>query len=250
MSDKQSDIALSFLKEKGTNFPTHPKLIEDIAVFSMPDGLRMQFRGLSNPVVLRGGLVESLLPHLLPLLDGKHDVPQIVGLLAEKGTAADVASLLMNLFVRGAIASDVKDAQSQSNYFSKKQRLFLGRRLGVTRNNKSTAEAVEKISRARIVLIAEGLLGTSTFELLTRSGFESISVAALDESEVDIFAEIAGDKSTKAVERNAKAIGNFLHESVGACDLVIAALRNIPVNVFDTINEICVRQSVEVAARA
>lgn len=115
MSDKQSEIALSFLKEKGTNFPTHPKLIEDITVFSMPDGLGMQFRGLSNPVVLRGVLVESLLPHLLPLLDGKHDVPQLVSLLAEKGGATDVASLLMNLFVRGVIAGDSQNSQSAIN---------------------------------------------------------------------------------------------------------------------------------------
>ncbi len=245
MSDKQSDIALSFLKEKGTNFPTYPKLIEDIGVFSMPDGLGIQFRGLSNPVVLRGALVESLLPHLLPLLDGKHDVPQLVSLLAKNGSAADVASLLMNLFVRGVIAGDAQTVQSETSYFSKKQRLFLGRRLGVTRNNRSSAEVLEKLSRARIVLIAEGFLGTSTLEMLLRSGFESITVAALDENEVAIFSELTGDKLTKAVARSAKAIGNFLHENVGSCDLVIAALRNIPVAVFDTINEICVRQSVE-----
>jgi bacteriocin biosynthesis cyclodehydratase domain-containing protein len=56
---------------------------------------------------------------------------------------------------------------------------------------------------------------------------------------------MAGEKTTKAIERNAKAIGNFLHGNVSNCDLVIAALRNIPVAVFDTINEICVKQSVE-----
>lgn len=245
MSDKQSDIAFSFLKEKGTNFPTYPKLIEDITVFSMPDGLGIQFRGLSNPVVLRGVLVESLLPHLLPLLDGTHDVHQLVSLLSEKGTAADVASILMSLFVRGVIAGNAQAAPMETDYFSNKQRLFLGRRLGVTRNNSSSAEVVEKLSRARIVLISEGLLGASTLEMLFRSGFENITVAAFDENEVAIFSELTGAKLTKGVARSAKAIGNFLNENVGSCDLVIAALRNIPVDVFGTINEICVRQSVE-----
>lgn len=101
MSEHHNEVALSFLKESGTNFPSRPKLVEDILVFQMPDGLGMQFRGLPNPLVLRGALAERILPKLLPLLDGQHDVSQLIELFAKDATASDIADLLKNLFTRG-----------------------------------------------------------------------------------------------------------------------------------------------------
>lgn len=245
MSEKDNKKALSFLKESGTNFPDRPKLVEDIVVFNMPDGLGMQFRGLSSPVVLRGALVETLLPKLLPLLDGKHEVSNLIESCGKDFKPADVAMLLMSLFTRGVIAHE--DARhEQPNIVDRKGLLFYGRRLGVTRNNKTSSDVAAKLSRAHIVLIADGLIGATTIDLLIRSGFEKITAAALrsDEDTEEIFAGLETNLGVQLIERNESAVRNFLQSRSESADFVIAALRNVPQTVFAAINEICVQSEL------
>ena len=241
MSDTSSDLALSFLRERGTNFPEFPKLVEDVLVFHMPDGLGIQFRGLPNPVVLRGGLVESLLPQMLPLLDGTRDVHQLVKELSGQARAADVASLLMNLFVRGAIADP--DACDSSRNANASQRLFFSRRLGVSRNNRSAGQVCEGLARSRVVLLADGLLGLSAAELLLNSGFESIEAAVAEDSEM--FGALQEAVNLERIKLNKDSVATYLKRKAGGADLVVVALRNASIALFESINRICVESSVQ-----
>lgn len=246
MPEMDNKKALSFLKESGTNFPKRPKLVEDMVVFHMPDGLGMQFRGLSSPVVLRGALVEALLPNLLPLLNGEHEISQLFEKCGAEFEPADVAALLLSLFTRGAIA----EAEAQRNpqaVVDRKTFLFHGRRLGVTRNNNSSSEVVKKLSRAHIVVIVDGLLGASTIDLLSRAGFEKISAAALKSSTdtQEIFGELQREFNIEYIEGSENGIKNFLHGRLESADLVLAALRNVPQSLFVALNEECVQANVE-----
>ncbi len=246
MSEKDKIKALSFLKESGTNFPERPKLVEDMLVFGMPDGLGMQFRGLSSPVVLRGALVETLLARLLPLLDGEHDVSQLIEKCGKDVEPGDVATLLMSLFMRGAICEP--DAASRPrNLVDRKNLLFFGRSLGATRNNGSASQVAAKLARAHIVVIASGLIGASTIDLLNRSGFEKISAAALSTQAdaQETFAGLECESSLEFIESNESAVRNFLHDRLQSADLVVAVLRNEPRVMFAMINEICVEAGVQ-----
>lgn len=246
MPDKHYEVALSFLQEGGTNFPRFPKLVEDLVVFHMPDGLGMQFRGLSNPVVLRGALAETLLPKLLPLLNGEYEVADLFEKLSGEASPGEVAGLLKNLFTRGAIA-DPDRASASGNIVDRKHQLFLGRRLGVTRNNRCPSEVVEKLGRARVVVIADGLLGAAVIDLLNRSGFENLIVAALktqDASE-ELFSGFPSEINILHFECTDTAVRTFLQKESNSADLVVAALRNVPQSVHLAINEACIQSGTQ-----
>lgn len=246
MSEKDKVNALSFLKESATNFPERPKLVEDMLVFSMPDGLGMQFRGLSSPVVLRGALVETLLAKLLPLLDGEHNVSQLIEKCGNGAEPGDVAVLLMNLFMRGAIC-DPDKVSPPANIVDRKNLLFFGRNLGATRNNGSASQVAAKLARAHIVVIASGLIGASTIDLLNRSGFEKISAAALlsEADAQETFAGLQSGISLEFIESKESAVRNYLQSRLQSADLVVAVLRNEPRVTFAMINEICVQAGVQ-----
>jgi bacteriocin biosynthesis cyclodehydratase domain-containing protein len=247
MSEHHNEVALSFLKESGTNFPSRPKLVEDILVFQMPDGLGMQFRGLPNPLVLRGALAERILPKLLPLLDGQHDVSQLIELFAKDATASDIADLLKNLFTRGAIAGVDDFRHTPKNVVDTKHQLFFGRRLGLTRNNNCSSEVIDKLKTARIVVIAEGLLGATVIDLLHRSGFDNLIVAALknEKASEELFAHFSNPVQVTFTEGNESAVRNYLQSRLKTADLVVAALRNLPQSVFMAINELCVQAGIQ-----
>lgn len=245
MPDKHPEVALSFLKEGGTNFPKRPKLAEDLLIFQMPDGLGMQFRGLSNPVVLRGALAETLLPKLMPLLDGKNEVSELIEKLAPEASAGDVADLLKNLFTRGAIA-DAEEVRME-NAVDRKNQLFFGRRLGVTRNNGCASEVLEKLARSPIVVIADGLLGSSVLDLLIRSGFRNLAVAALrtDASAQELFSGFPEEIQIDYIDGSEDAVEGFMQSRINSAELVVAALRSVPQSVFASINELCVQAQVQ-----
>lgn len=246
MPDEYSEAALSFLREGGTNFPKFPKLLEDIVVFQMPDGLGMQFRGLSNPVVLRGALVQSLLPKLLPLLDGEHDVAELIERFSKDASKGEIAFLLKVLFSRGAIADCNKESVGKS-IVDRKQQLFYGRRLGLTRNSRSSSEVVEKITNARVAVIADGLLGAAVVDLLNRSGFENLIVAALksEENAEELYSGFPAATKIALIENSESAVRTFLLKEVISANLVVAALRNVPQSVFFAINEMCLQAEVQ-----
>jgi bacteriocin biosynthesis cyclodehydratase domain-containing protein len=252
MSQKNDDLGLSFLKEKGTNFPERPRLVDDLAIISMPDGVGVQVRGLVNPVLMRGALVETLLPSVLPLLDGTHDFGELLRLLPSTTKEKDLAILLMNLFTRGLICSQSETVETTGDLVKHKQMLFLGRRLGVTRYNRSAGEAMEKLSKTSLLVVADGLLGIVCCDLLNRSGFEHISVSVHNsDSETEAAYKelsetlVAGKTSMSFVERNAKAVGSKLLQSLPSTDLIIVAVRNSPDSIFTTVNEICINGSVQ-----
>lgn len=252
MAEKQDDLGLSFLQEKGTNFPERPRLVDDLAIISMPDGIGVQVRGLVSPILMRGVLVETLLPKLLPFLDGTHDFSELLQLLPETTKKKDLANLLMNLFTRGLICSPSDAQESSRDLVEQKQMLFLGRRLGVTRYNHSAGEAMEKLAKTRLFVIGDGLLGMVVCDLLNRTGFTHVTAAMLkcDSNTEEAYGELAetlaqGKASLSLLDRSAKAIGGKLLQHLQTTDLIIVAIRNAPDSIFTTINEICLNGSIQ-----
>lgn len=248
MADSDKQLALSFFREKNTNFPSKPKVIEDLDVFEMPDGLGMQFRGLSNPVVIKGLLASTLLPQLLPLLDGTRDLSAVTRDLPNDTDFNDIASLLMNLFMRGIIiedeAIDLKVDNSASD-IERRQRSFWSRRLGVTRFNRTSSEVSSKIKTAKILLIAEGLLGARVFDLLGICGFQDIELITVNnDPEMDrLYAELS--VSPNNFSDKIEALKVAVLQAIDSKQIVIAALRNCSNELLESINELCINHSIE-----
>ncbi|MBC8000509.1 MAG: TOMM precursor leader peptide-binding protein [Leptolyngbya sp.] len=248
MSDSDKQLAHSFFREKNTNFPSKPKVIEDLDIFEMPDGLGMQFRGLSNPVVMKGLLVDSLLPLLLPLLDGTRDLSAITKSLPVNTDFDDVAALLMNLFIRGIIVDEETNDSKVDNFATlanQRQRLFWSRRLGVTRLNRTSLEVDTKIKTAKILLIAEGLLGAKVFDLLAICGFQNIELITVNnDPELDrLYAEIG--VSPQNFSDQIEVLKAAVLKKIDGQHFVIAAVRNCSNDLVETINELCINHSIE-----
>lgn len=247
MSDQDFKLALGFLRERNTNFPQKPKVIDDIEIFEMPDGLGFQFRGLPSPIVMRGELVDRSLPKLLPLLDGTKDVSEIIQTRSLDASAGELANLLMNLFMKGILGeNDIQDKSFQSSSIVEKKRgLFWSRRLGITRFNHTASEIIAKLSRARVLLIADGLLGATVHGLLVSSGFDNLHL--LNMNQEPEFLNHYGDTHPDTIDTvdGTTAVLTNLLKKIDNLELVIAAVRNVSSDFLHTINDVCVRNSVQ-----
>lgn len=253
MNDSSSSDHLAKFFDPVLRFPERPSLAPDLLVFEMPDGLGFQFRGVRTPVLIRGSVAQRLLPWLLPLLDGTRDIQSLVESRPEGVTVSGIANVLHYLHVKGIIvASDSRPERQSSldaatidkNHLSR-ELLFWGRQVGITRANDSGSDIFEKITTASIVLVAEGLIGRITADLLSRQGCGSIRVLDRSSDEKQGVAVEGAVSANVFVEKIGRddddTLYRRLEELVLTTDLVVAVLRVTPSATFERINRICLR---------
>jgi bacteriocin biosynthesis cyclodehydratase domain-containing protein len=124
------------------------------------DGDRLLLERARSVVVLEGGAVRTLLPELLPLLDGSRTREEIDGALGGAArTAVDQALEVLTanaLIVEGGAETSRGAAAVAAAY-------GLG-----------PAEAGRRLREARIALVGESRLGRTVMRLLGRSGIGSV----------------------------------------------------------------------------
>ncbi len=253
MTTAEIGNAMQFLNDRSVRFPQKPKLVGDLIVFQMPDGLGMQFRGIHAPVVIRGALADKVLPWLMPLLDGTKDVGEILASCPSDVKAPEVAAVLKGLYVKGLIGaadavSDLRPAGTVApDGAMHRQLLFFGRQLGLTRANETASEVVEKLAAARIALLADGMLGVAACDILRRSGCANLEIFDLsDDGHVE--SALRGELECRAVAAGAsgrQALGRHLLDVVPQSDLVIAVLGNASRSLFELVNETCLRYETD-----
>lgn len=231
--------------------PVLPRLVPDIRVFDMPDGLGFQFHGVRVPVLVRGKLASAVLPWLLPLLDGKRSTQDIVESRPATVSGDDVVKVLLTLQTKGLLV----DAQPQAPLVSaldarqdpalERQLLFWGRNVGLTYANRSGAEAQHKLMTSRVVLVSDGMFGASVCDLLLRQGIGRIDVIEWSHQRLaqTIFSERAVREAVtvQCAERsNPDDLAVRLEDLAQQADLVVTALRSAPSVVFEAINRICI----------
>lgn len=208
------------------------RLLPDLEVNIMPHGLGLQIRGSKHPYIIRGQRAAQAWTFLESELSRHHSLDAI----AESTPAAikdPVSSLLQILNRHGLLTlGETQDPLPQDVLSS--QSLFWARH-GV--------EISDQASTGTLVLVATGLLGAVTYDLLTRSGLQQVVVLA---PQGDRLIEQAVDASRLEIEllwfTEANASDLFI-SSIKECDLVISALRQPPLALIELINRLCLEES-------
>lgn len=237
---------LEMLRDENLRFPRRPRFPDDIEIFEMPDGLGFQFRAHEAPIILRGGDVSAVLAHLRPAFDGGADFDTI---LRDAPTGLSIQALLQTLallhtkglLVDAEATGDGQPAPVDGGPPLARQLLFWGRHIGQSRNAASSAEIQHRLSSARLVIVASGLFGAATYDILSRSGCRDIWVLAWDDD--GIVADLADAPGPPArlepvADLSLSAARSRLADWMPYADLTVTATRNAPHALDVAVNQI------------
>jgi molybdopterin-synthase adenylyltransferase len=237
-----------FLDDPNVRFPRQPRLVADLGIYKLPEGIGMQFRGGPAAISIRAPDAEALFDYLLPAMDGSRDLAALVagrpaGLSVD--TIVEALSLLhaKGLLADAANAADAVHANTGGDLGLRRQILFWGRNLGITGFLSSAEEMQRRIDSAPILLIATGMVGAATHDLLVRSGCKRVDVIDWDDdgSLLDTISALghacgrAAHLATTSIDEAAATVRRF----VGHAELVVTATRNAPSALLQEINAIC-----------
>ena len=153
--------------------PAMPKLVDGVAVVPLPDGLL--FEGTGERQVLRGRDAASLVPQLLPLLDGCRDLDELAAALPEV-PAAHVRAAVSLLYTCGLL-EDLQDADDVADLDADGPAArFFGRHLDTTRVNRNTAQVLRRLASARVTLVGDAAIADATATALRQAGLRHIVV--------------------------------------------------------------------------
>lgn len=233
-------------QDRNLRFPTNPQLVPDLHFFDMPDGLGLQIRGGEQTIVLRGPLVELVVPWVLESVDGTKTVEELIASRPKTISAQEAAQGLLIAFKRGLIqkAEGAKSASSSDDPFADKQKTFFARNIGSTRSNANSEEAQARVASKRVLLLGNGLLGALTLEALIRSGCRNVVLFdwGVDEFLSSAFPakEFEAVQETKSLNQSLELASKELRQAVPTVDLVVTATRNAPQSLFEFINQLCI----------
>jgi bacteriocin biosynthesis cyclodehydratase domain-containing protein len=240
------------IKDPNLRFPKNPTLVDDLDVFEMPDGLGMQVRGGATNLVVRGRLAVSLIPWLIGELKQKTSLENLIKSRPAGSHEAEIEELLLLLVRKGYLVdAETKGASAgtASHSLDAKQRLFWGRKLGFTRNNTSAQEVESKLKGAKVVLVADGLLGCCTFDILHRSGINTIEVIdRLNNTDLKKLVEDAqnnGMQASYTPKDTLDTLAELVESKVETADLLVTATRNAPQSFFNRINQISLETPID-----
>ena len=246
------------INDPNLRFPEKFALIEDLDVFEMPDGLGLQLRGGATNLVIRGQLANTLTPWLLGEIKQQTTLENLINSRPANSNAGQIEELLLLLLRKGCLvdltANDCSKNSTPQNENAEgrleaRQRLFWGRKLGFTRNNASAQEIERKLSEARVVLVADGLLGCCAFDILHRSGINKIDVVdRFNNCDLMQLVEDASNSGIQACYCNAETLDTLaqvLESKVETSDLLITVTRNAPPSFFNLINTIALETPIE-----
>ncbi|HET9650505.1 MAG TPA: TOMM precursor leader peptide-binding protein [Microlunatus sp.] len=235
--DADLPLVLAQLLDRNIHFPGHPVFVDDLVRFQMPDGLGFQFRGAESPVLVRGRWVGEVLSYLDTVLDGDHDVGAVLTGVPEAIPTSIVVRTLLILHSKGIICpvADVPAVRPQDD-LTKRQLLFWGRHLHLTRSAGSGSEIQRRLAVASVIVVTSGLLGSVTIDLLSRSGFESIQVMSLIDD--DAVLDMNGDGVQYLPTAGTDGLLAQLRSMAGGADLILTTTTDAPRILLEAVNDI------------
>ena len=240
--------------DKNLNFPEKPCLIPDLKFFQMPEGLGVQVRGAESVCIFRGPATESLFAWLMKTLDGSCSIDEIFAQCPPGVSEDQLSRAIMTMFKRGLFAgASLGNTSANLDAVQKKQLLYYGRKLGITRTHLTPEALGESLANARLVLVGNGLFATATYDLLRRSGFQNIDTIdwSSDGFMSDCIAKMEPDPTTgypervPVVARSTEHLLTLLTDILPAADLLATASTSGSREHFEAINRICLDQSVK-----
>lgn len=229
------------LADKKLGFPDKPQVVRDLQFFAMPDGLGLQVRGLVKSILLRGRLAETLVPWLLSICDGKRTLAEIVSAAPDGVCAQDVADALFLLFKKGVIGVSHAHIAPDNDESMRRQLLFWGRQIGMTRNNESAEQVAVKLMQSRLLFIGNGLYGTCVYDMLCRCGFNDFVVLEWgpDDFLSKTLASWTPQSTVLKLGSSLEQVRLALNEYLPEVDLLVLAVRNCGSAFFQQINQLC-----------
>lgn len=240
--DPRQELTALF-RDRNLRFPARPSLCQDIVLFSMPDGLGVQFRGGDEPVIVRGRYATSAVDFILSTLDGSRSIEDLLEACPPAIPTKVMLQTVWLLFTKGFIVESESSPDSEpltADPAMLRQLLFWGRNLDRTRSAQYSRQVQERLRVCRLLLVANGLFGLAAFDLLSRAGVKNIVVYAWDDDGLmqstlqqtrQVPAFFSAPKTTST-----SLLASFLSEWLISCDLIVTAVRNMPNDAFATIN--------------
>lgn len=134
--------------------PKKPFFARELVTVPLSDGFLVD--GTGDQQVLRGKATQTLLPRLLPLLDGTRTLDEIAAALPKFPQAA-ITNAVALLYTRGLLEDSAADPDEPALKEIDPQILaFFRRHVDVTRVNHSSLEALARLVHAQIALYALG----------------------------------------------------------------------------------------------
>jgi len=239
-SDPAVRQLLGQLFDPNIHLPDRPLFIDDVDVFEMPDGLGFLVQGGEAPVVLRGRFANAAMAHLRPLLDGSHTVQQMLMTAPPDLPVPALIRTLLVLHSKGLLAREASTAGYQGDEVGRRQLLYWGRHLALTRSASSAGEVGRRLSSARILLVGTGLFGAAVADLLSRTGAGRIDVVGWDDdgtfgTAVDGMPRTSSSQLPTTGMDQAISVVDGLIEGV---DLVVTATCDAPRAFLEGMNEL------------
>jgi hypothetical protein len=180
-ADAAARHLLRQLLDPNIRFPARPVFVDDIDMFEMPDGLGFFISGFEAPVLLRGRFAHPAIAYLRQMLDGTRTVEH---LLTAAPTDLPMQALIRTMLVlhsKGLLSSEATKTEYNGDDVGRRQLLYWGRHLAVTRSASSASEIDRRLTTARVLLLGSGLFGTAVADLLSRTGVGAIEVVSWDD---------------------------------------------------------------------
>jgi bacteriocin biosynthesis cyclodehydratase domain-containing protein len=220
----------------------------------MPDGLGIQFRGAETPILIRGRLAEPIITFLISKLDGSLTLNELLEICPSAIRSDTLLEALWHLYSKGLLidASLATSLDSGSLGVSPpingddilpRQLLFWGRHLDVTRSAHSSTEVQRRLGTARLVLVATGMFGIATYDLLSRSGFSHVRV--LDWNDDGLLDQTLRRHPTPPQDQvhlsvtSIDTVASYLRPWTRDADLLLTATCEAPAELFRTLNRLC-----------
>jgi bacteriocin biosynthesis cyclodehydratase domain-containing protein len=246
-TDRSFDWKEEMLGDPGAAFPRRPRLVPDLHVLLMADGLGVQFRGAGAPVILRGAAADEALPFLLRAMDGSRSWGEIVSGRPPEVPREAVIRCLATLHAKGLLRGD-DPAPAAKEPVLARQSLFWGRHLALARGAASAADVEARLGATRLVLVGGGLFGAATYDVLARSGLGPMRVLAWDDAEVLPEALAASPLPPRGAAvlptTSVGAAESALRPWLADADLLVTATRNAPRALLAAVNRFCLERRV------
>jgi SagB-type dehydrogenase family enzyme len=163
-------IAQSFSRDPDMSLPERPRLIPElVAVPCGADGIL--FAGAETTELIRGKSTRTLLPRVLPLLDGTRTLPELAQSLHDV-PPQHVIGVISLLYSRGLLEDGRPGEQAFPHVAA-----FAGRYSDASRVNRNRGEAMARLAAARVRVSGSPAIASMVMRDLRDSGVGDVELA-------------------------------------------------------------------------
>jgi SagB-type dehydrogenase family enzyme len=224
-------LAQSFSNDPDVSLPERPRLIPElVGVPYGADGIL--FAGGEHTELVRGKSTRTLLPRVLPLLDGTRTLPALAEALADI-PPQHVVSIVTLLYSRGLLEDGPAEAHPLPHVAS-----FAGRYVDCSRINHNRGEALARLGAARVRVSGTHEVAAMLVRDLRDSGIDAVRAEGRgvraegrgpraegdDEADVEVFVASGDFDDADAIDAITRNGGRAYLLSIGAREAQIGPL--------------------------